>query len=432
MRRRCWCLVQMGPLNWVVVDLSGEERVFSTNVEQPWPSSEKAWELFQELGYDGGDVLLGLSATACLVGAIPALRLPSRCDDRTKLFLLEESLPVSAEEVTADFVDGGTETLGVAVVTEPLRQVIEQLESFGLNIQSIAPWSLLAASEWRDHYPNGDVCVARTALGMELIEIAEGQPHGWAIVATDAELLWRLEAIRVDLGRSPVVISELSRPADHPHEWIVADCSFDQAARLRARRILLGSVTPVVELRRDRLAGTSIPRALSGYLRAFQFTTGLLLMTMLAGVLWHGIRYQQLADDLVSRQREVFLQVLPGQPVPPGIRSRLESELTRLRSQQDAATKVPGRESALLTLVRFLEAVPTSIRLKVNGLSATGRQLSVRSEVRSAGDGSSFVQSLRESGFNARNPRSVRNGESYNVDFDAQLQPPTPGREVTP
>ncbi|QDT57269.1 GspL periplasmic domain protein [Caulifigura coniformis] len=422
MSRRHWCLL-MDSSTWRVMDLTDKGLVTEVGLAGSESPTDAAWTVFQDLGYDGGDVLLALPSVICLTGQIPISRLPPRADDQTKLFLLEDLLPVAAEEVTADFLSSPSRILGVAVVTEPLRQTIEQLENLGLSIHSIVPWSLLAAHDWIHQRGEADVLVASRPSGVEIIEMAEGRICGWSVADSEKELQWRLAALAADVGRALAVVSDASPPTGDSNRWIASASSWDAAALATAGQVMSGSMSPLIELRRDRLEGAATSRALRGYVRMFQFTTALLLLTMLAGVLWQAARYSRMADDYVSRQQRLFQQILPGQPIPAGIRSRLESERARLRTQQESAAKIPGRDSALLTLVQFLRGVPTSIRIKVNGLAVAGHQVNVRSEVRTPGDASTFVQALRDAGFQVKIPRSVRSGESYAVDFDAQLNP---------
>src|SRR5262245_35818705 len=79
--------------------------------------AEEISEALSRAGYRGGGVSLLIDSANCLAASISTVDLP-RQDRRSLIYRLEEKLPLSAEEVVADFAIGDGRALGVAVRTE--------------------------------------------------------------------------------------------------------------------------------------------------------------------------------------------------------------------------------------------------------------------------------------------------------------------------
>src|SRR5687768_588322 len=91
------------------------------------------------LGYAGGGVLLAVPSAWCLCANVTSGDLPARGNRATLVYRLEEKLPVSAEDVVADFIpaaDGAT-AFGVCVEKKVLAPLVESLESRGVAVEAI-------------------------------------------------------------------------------------------------------------------------------------------------------------------------------------------------------------------------------------------------------------------------------------------------------
>src|SRR4051812_5723518 len=95
-------------------------------------------------GYAGGPVVLALPASLCFTASIDKRDLP-RGDGNALRFRLEEKLPFAAESVVADFVEVGDSALGVCCKRDWLEPRVAAMEAADIDIQWIAPATLLAA-----------------------------------------------------------------------------------------------------------------------------------------------------------------------------------------------------------------------------------------------------------------------------------------------
>src|SRR5688500_17692659 len=97
------------------------------------------------LGYAGGGVMLALPSAWCLCAAIRLDDLPARNNRQAMTYRLEEKLPLSAEDVVADFLPiAGAAALGVCVDKRTLAPLVQALESRGVAVEAVCPASLLA------------------------------------------------------------------------------------------------------------------------------------------------------------------------------------------------------------------------------------------------------------------------------------------------
>src|SRR4051812_46687104 len=99
-------------------------------------------------GYRGEGVLLAIESSMCLCAPVRTEGLPTKHRRRAMTYRLEEKLPIAAEDVVADFIEGGpaadAEALGTCVRRTALAPMVEALEESGVAVAAICPASLLA------------------------------------------------------------------------------------------------------------------------------------------------------------------------------------------------------------------------------------------------------------------------------------------------
>ena len=99
--------------------------------------------VMREHGYGGDGIVLGVPSQWALSARISTDRLPRHGRRQAMAFRLEEQLPLAAEEFVADFVEHGGRALGVAVEAERLGGVLQELESAGIAVHTVAPTAML-------------------------------------------------------------------------------------------------------------------------------------------------------------------------------------------------------------------------------------------------------------------------------------------------
>ena len=97
-----------------------------------------AWNMRRKTAF------LGLRSSLC-VGSY--LRLPGTKASRQRqalYYLLEPLLPWPAEDIIADFECSKADAFGVAVLAEPITELVQRLEEVGVRVESVTPVARLA------------------------------------------------------------------------------------------------------------------------------------------------------------------------------------------------------------------------------------------------------------------------------------------------
>jgi hypothetical protein len=443
MADRFWILVEGRP--WRIIRHGFESDVFEVAVPETAGAVDTAKSLAARLrqeGHRGEEVLLGLDAGSCLVGEVSGSRLPRRPERSVIIYEFEASLPVAAEEIVADFVIGQQQVLGVAARLDYLKPLLEALQAEAVGIRTIAPWPLLAFQDnIHSGLPDGLCAVAIAVEGqLQLFPSQDGILLGWSIPEHEPDPFVReLQVLKLRQGVAPVVLvcggrtDVLDAVAQAGFECLTNDeDSLDAMALRSALRVLQGSTAPLIELRRDALSNPHPYRPVRGPLRWAALALAASLIC-LAGAFWYRAqRYEAVARSYQELQMDVFRQILPNQPVPPGIRSRLESELAKVTGLRGKSVDVPEMTPALSTLARGLESLPESVRYQIVRVDVEGSVLTISGEVRTHGDAAKIAAALTKAGFEVPAPRTVQNaGGAVSVTIGAYLDDVAPGQEAS-
>src|ERR1051326_4268934 len=110
--------------------------------EAPASIGSRARQICEEAGADPAKIVLGLPTSWCLWGVVPSKAPGGR---RGMSYQLEEQLPLSVEETTADFAIGPEDAFGCAVRSGELREWTAALRANGWNEIIAVPTSLALA-----------------------------------------------------------------------------------------------------------------------------------------------------------------------------------------------------------------------------------------------------------------------------------------------
>ena len=414
----------------------------------------------RDCGYSRGDVLLALASTSCLTGVVDLSELPRSPDRQTLLYQLESSLPWSAEEVVADFVSGASHALGIATRTADVLPILEGLEQEGIPIRSVCPWSMLACQSYleqsdtnrasvkgstlSDDVPSDDSIASKSEpaeiatstsndppaesklpdggstqvtligdeatvfLGVthrktELVVTMKGKPIAWQSGTIDdlqaqLRMVWLSHSgnIRVILCGSSTDNDDV-RAVTAGFRSSCSKLSLDDAAALATREILSGNRVPLFELRRGVLADSNPFRPVAKLVMATVISVAACLAIIAGLMFWKAQQYEQLTKNYQRDQEQVFRQLFPDQPIPIGIRSRLQSEKAR----------IVGLKGDNL-LESFLNGIPTGLRFRVVEILIEGSRITIDGEVRTHSDASRLASELKRAGFQVQSPRTVQ------------------------
>jgi hypothetical protein len=377
-------------------------------------------------GYRGEGVLLAIESSTCLCAPAHTDGLPAKHRRRAMTYRLEEKLPIAAEEVVADFIEGGpaadAEALGICVRRTALTPVVEALEESGVAVAAICPASLLALQYMmRDGGPLAapplpDAVVWPDERGetLELFVLRDRRLHGWYVLANRAKDLLMHVAMAAPSGTLAAMALEPelrtalgTRPQLRVRE-LAAESPSTAAASL-AGAVLDGKVIPWIDLRREALAVSDPFRQVRTPLTVAAAAVVLCLICLCAAMLWRANRYDTMANHLADEQQAAFRQAFPTGSVPPDVRSRLEAEERRLRGLSGDDSAPPAGDAGLVILRDLITHLPAErdLRYRVLEVRLDQNRFTLEGQATAHGDADSIVASLkRGGGFIVEPPRT--------------------------
>lgn len=448
-----WWLFEVNDTRWLIGRTTADGQAEREEVELPSGANpeqiaETLHQALVNLDYSGEPVLLGLASDSVLVGTIEVGQGKHASDPQSLVYQLEEVLPLSAEEIVADFYlskQGGT-TLGVAVETARLAPLIAELATREVPVVSISPIGLLAAQGLvqREEMPAEGWLLWQHGDRAELLLIADGGVAAWQSMQAIPSVLLRqiqfqrlhqaglLSLTLVNVAREiEKALSDLAAktedfqidPNNRPYEL------FDLAGET-SEQILTGATIAPIELRSDQLGGGDRLKPLHRSIQFAIVAAACLLICMAASLLVQASRYRALADSHVEQQEKAFCEAFSDQRVPSGIHSRLASEHARLVGLHGQGGDTPFTPSALATLHQALAALPSETRLRSGNLRIEGERLFFEAEVRAHRDADLLAAALRQAGFEVAQPRTEQAADGVvAVVFTADWMPSSTDRE---
>ena len=345
-----------------------------------------------------GPVTLALPSSACLAATIDTAGV-SRSG---WAYRLELAVPLSAEEMAADFLPHPrvATALGVAVAIADVRPWVDALERAGLTVAAVCPAALLAIESSTAR----DGCVAwGHGSAVDLIVLTDGAVERWFTLPGEPD---DVQLYRVAVaGRAPVrAIDTADAVADAigATERVALDWSTAAtAAVLSGRR-------PRVDLGRGGLtaAGSAGRRRSSLRLAVAAVACG---GCVIGAAVWRASRYQSLADAELDRQAAVYRDLYPNRPVPADVRSRLASE-ARAAGTGAVSTTEAGHP-ALALLHGLLSHLPAEAKFRLTDVRVADGTVSVEGTAATRADANAVADGVRAgTGLPIDTPRTDRVG----------------------
>jgi hypothetical protein len=353
------------------------------------------------------EVTLAIPSSWCLSATVRLDGVPARNRRSALQYRLELLLPLTAEEIAADYILAEPHSaLAICVSAATAAGFIDALEATGLMVQSIVPASIYAAHALLSKMQESpDAIVWQTGSVVEIFIIRNQIIAGWyTLPAQVDDLKWHLGQL-------------FSGPTEMPG---LVTCSLDQALRdflktLPTLKLLssesrsidqtvVASVTDglpsPVQLRRDRLAPGNPLRAIRKPIIELAVAAVLLVVCICVSACWRANQLERLALRYRNRQEQVFHQAFPGHTIPVNIVSRLRSEERKIETgDTDTTTSLP--QSTLPTLQSILLAIdsmPAEVRLEVNDLKVDDNSVSIDGIVRNRTDLTAVIDTLQQIG----------------------------------
>jgi type II secretory pathway component PulL len=338
------------------------------------------------------------------------LAVPLSFEENAKLsqaamtFLLEDEIPLALEDLTVDFVRRPRSALGIAVINSAVEPVIRLLHDLHVEVPAILPTAWAFAQAVLEDAANSpfDGLIWQSNQTWEVIVLEDGLTCRWYSVTGDQEILLpRLALAWRDSKALPrvLLVHDEDCEAERLRSVAVIETATgrtpqSQIANL-ASRIAAGNLRPWINLRRGKFAPPEPYRRLIRPVAAL-FATLVVALVVATLVNWRwAAHYDQLAQELLVRQQEVFRKVFPKEPVPVGVVERLQSEERRRgigtqKDEREEATKV----SAFQSLHQVFKLLPSNVRFRILDISADEQRISISGETRHQTDVDHLAKSL--------------------------------------
>ncbi|MBI1368398.1 MAG: hypothetical protein GC162_07055 [Planctomycetes bacterium] len=357
---------------------------------------------------DGAGLVLAASSEDCLATTIDASDQPRRGARQAMLYRLEEKLPMTAEQVTADFVGEDAQALGVCVETARWERIITAMKSAQIAVEMISPMALLATQHVlsAEETAGANVMVLAGAGRVDLIALKDGKPRLWrsgAAVGADMERQLKMMALQ---GGEPLrlivradAIETLRRRIDKCGGEVVsaAEMDIDHAAALAASAITAGRMEPWVNFCRDELAAANPMGQLRRPLRWAIAAVLAMWLSAAGAMLWRAGQYDALAATSEAQQVTIYKNLFGERAVPINVRSRLESERRGMAGMRMSdADATPAPTSILPTLHQTLAAMPTNLRFSIQDIQLDETNLSIDGLVNAHSSADAIATALKQ------------------------------------
>lgn len=414
-----WILIQ-GTAVWRIVHVSASSSEMKEASSAGLPSDVAAVvaDALKSDGYQGESILLALDSVNCLAVSLTLDDVNLGRQRQATLYQLEPWLPVAAEDVVCDFAIHDNHVLGVAVRTAMLKPLVDEFENRGVVVQSIAPAAMMAIQYHLTHtnYQEPHVVLWGHGDRVNVFFVRGQKPLIWQLVEAEPTPLTHQLELQALAQREPLTVfaynlsdslwNALSRLSDVGRTER-SELQLDEAVAVIGAEVLGGNVEPLIELRRDALAIQDAYRPVQRLSQFTMISAVAFLVALSITFLLQAYRYDALVDECQSRQAAIFREIMPGKPIPAGIRSRLESERTKLAGLRGNSAELPERPSTLNSLYQLLASLPKTVRYCVRDVRLEHGQITIqKSELRSHGDADALVAGLQERGFQVELPQT--------------------------
>ena len=385
----------------------GEVRRVAASEDDPSRFAVEVADLVDELSLSPGRVVLA-------IGSVLFATLPDRSPtDRTaRTYLLEDSLPLDAEQIVADFC-GSDLVAAVAVDGDRFGPLVESLEEAGLRVQSVVPsvlvtmQQLLARRDVRSAQP--DCLVWPGANSVELVRFENERPIDWRQLPLDG----LAAAIRLGppIGSALVVESDGSPPLSD--DLIASETTRrirlagDELPRAAAKTIAM-RLAPWFELRRGPLAAGDPNRRLAAAWATLSVvvTAALLLAAALIG--WSTLQLNGTIADHKAEQDAAYERAFGPGNVPRAAMRQLTSKLRAARLAASEPESVPQATPAMTVLAEALAGLPDGVRTRIDDIRVAGDAVTLAVELRSHDDAGRVAAGLDAAGFEVVPPTTTQ------------------------
>ena len=423
-QKRAWILL-LDADSWQLLPPEPTDEPPVRNEFPPERLAEQAAEIQQSLivaGWRSEPLVIGLSANLCLAATVD-VPTPAMLRKRQAMrFHLEGWIPWPAEEFVTDYVSHKTSAFMVAVRIDPLKELLSGLEKLDVTPAALTPAAFLAVQQ---HISDASIAGSSHVLWkhgsqLELVGFQDGHVQTWRhLESADAPSLLALCSVEAleHYSESPWVVRDVeSTTLDLIRSQGISVTSenelpWDTALRSSANAIAAGMLEPLIDLRRDELAGERPSQAVAPQLLRVKIAAAAAILAV-CGSLWiRGDRYADATAEVRTQLTDVFVATFPKEPPPERVLPAMRKAHALLQGTRGPVKELPAGPSADQLLERLLVALPNDLRYRAPEIRIEGSTVSLGGEVRSNADADRIAASIRAGGFEVDSPRTQRLAE---------------------
>ncbi len=359
-----------------------------------------------------GPAALLLPSHWFLAATVSRKGLPVRGYVSALKYRFEEHLPVAAEDLLIAFCEiDGERSFGVGLEISKVRSLSTTLRTRGVRVELVSSAALLALQSLIESGAllKVDALLLANSSGrseLDLFLIQNGEPYQWHTssqgrgilrhalgqLAADRESV--LTVYTAGLTASELVdLSTLGNIA-----FIQAESKAGLAPDLvpdAAIAILRGERRPLFGFQETEALSFDDRRHYRRALTAASLCLAALLTAVTISLFMVASRYERTAQVLEARQLAEFKNLLPGQPPPANIVSRLESESGKLNALSSSGTAGETRPSAMRILCDLGSHLPEAVRFRILQISIGPQSFTLEGQTRTHSDADALAASLR-------------------------------------
>ncbi|QDU34571.1 hypothetical protein KS4_26410 [Poriferisphaera corsica] len=355
-----------------------------------------------------GNPILSLPSAWCYTATVRQDVTNKRPRYETMLYQFEEFLPMDAEMLTASFETDIQQrsSIGCAVETKPIVQILTKLESKGIAVGCICPTIMLVYHALLKQKVLQPECrwllIAEPNDAVSVVEIKNRKILHWRLL--DVSDLSENEYFSAESIKSGAPVNILSvelpdrilddlKSKDNLKINIVAKDVQSLVAE-GALALQQDESLPIFNLLRGELAPRSSLQRYCFPIAYFLVSLILLLMSMVMVLNLRSNQYSQRISTSHEALTNLYQQSFPGKSVPLGVMGRLESEYRKVKGISRQGNVAPKPRSALDALAQILNQIPDDIRFKLTELQIEPNQIRLYGSARSHVNANKIVGAL--------------------------------------
>ncbi len=311
---------------------------------------------------DAGSIVVGLTSQQCVcVSGTSSNRRSSRS---LLVYDLEDELPIDGDALAIAQIDTAEGAFVVACDGDEHWEAVANLEDRGYYVRAITPLVFLALGTLAKSrsLKSLSTIIWQSGNGIDIVTLSRGKVIDWRWIAAEQRTAAEYaDSVGENEGGVCLVDVdvELSEAFAGLGDVEVESIPLRAAAEEEADRIANGLAVPMIDLRNGPLESSQPLRPIASSLRLFIVCFFALQACVVGAIAARSSYLRSLASQLVDKQEAAFETTFPGERVPVGIISRLQSEQRRLAGTRGVSgPSMPQLRSAIPISHKLLSSMP--------------------------------------------------------------------------